>query len=75
MQDKLVGYLLGALEIEEILFVEQALASDAEARHHLELLRLALAPLEPIRQEANVPEGLAQRTCLRIREVRAAPGA
>jgi hypothetical protein len=70
MKEQLLGYLLGALEVEETVFVEQSLVGDAEAQGHLELLRLALAPLEPLRQEVNAPEGLASRTCQRVREVR-----
>jgi anti-sigma-K factor RskA len=69
MKEQLLGYLLGALEVEETLFVEQLLVSDAEAQSHLELLRLALAPLDPLRQEVNAPDG-PPWCCQRVREVR-----
>jgi hypothetical protein len=69
MQDKLLGYLLGALEIDETLLVEQSLAQDAEARSQLEILRLALSPLETVRCDVEAPAGLAIRTCQCIREV------
>jgi hypothetical protein len=70
MQDKLLGYLLGTLEIEETLLVEQSLVEDSEARSQLEVLRLALIPLESARCDVDAPVGLALRTCQRIREAR-----
>jgi anti-sigma-K factor RskA len=72
MQDKLLGYLLGALEAEEIAVVEKTIASQRELHGQLDQLRLVLAPLEPLRQEVDAPSGLAVRTCQRIREIRLA---
>ena len=68
MQEKLLEYLIGVLEIEETTALEQALTGDAELQTDLELLRLALAPLASLRRDVDAPEGLAVRTCLRIRE-------
>jgi hypothetical protein len=70
MQDKLLGHLLGVLEIDETLQVERSLVQDAEARSQLEILRLALSLLEAARGDVEVPAGLALRTCQRIREFR-----
>lgn len=70
MQDQLVGYLIGALQVEEMTLVEQTLSADAEVRQQLEILRLALAPLETAHDSGEPPQGLAQRTCLRLRELR-----
>ncbi|QDV58383.1 hypothetical protein [Rosistilla oblonga] len=46
MREDLLGYLLGALEPEEVLRVEAMLDSDPEARAELERLRDSLRPLE-----------------------------
>jgi len=70
MHDKLIGYLLGALEVEEVTHVEQLLEAD-DVRQQLELLRRSLAPLEADRSAAEVPPQLAIRTCQRIRVLRA----
>ncbi|MBI3461514.1 MAG: hypothetical protein HY000_00415 [Planctomycetes bacterium] len=74
MRDKLVEYLLGSLEIEETVRVDQALRIDFEIKSQLELLRLALAPLEAFRKEVDAPDGLASRTCQRLRDVRQSNG-
>lgn len=72
MQDKLLGYLLGCLDGEEIPVVEQACASDAELARQLEILRQALDPLKSMPQPLNPPDGLAVRTCQQIRALRQA---
>ncbi len=70
MQDKLIGYLLGALEAEETTYVEQALQADEETRRQLEVLRSGMAPLEADRGHIDAPANLAIRTCQQIQEVR-----
>jgi anti-sigma-K factor RskA len=70
MQEQLIGYLIGALPVEEMTLVEQTLSADAESRQQLEILRLALAPLETAHLRGEAPPGLALRTCLRLRELR-----
>jgi anti-sigma-K factor RskA len=67
MHDKLIGYLLDALEADEVQAIEQMLQTDAEARQQLEILRLGLAPLHGDSQDEAPPAGLAVRTCERIR--------
>jgi hypothetical protein len=62
--------LYGALEIVDALFTEQSVASGESTPRHLEALHEALRPLELLRQDAVEPDGLAFRTCLRLRELR-----
>ncbi len=68
MHDYLVGYVCGALEIDEIALVEKSLHADQELRRKCDLLRLALRPLDSDREDCCPPEGLAKRCCQRIRE-------
>jgi anti-sigma-K factor RskA len=68
MHDKLIGYLLGALEAEETIDVEQVLRVDGEARRQLDVLRMSLAPLEADRKYVEAPRRLSIVTCQRIRE-------
>jgi len=68
MHMELVGYLLDALEEEEVRHVEQTLQTSMTIRQRLEVLRLALFPLEADREHVSPPAGLAARTCKRIRE-------
>ena len=56
MHDKLVGYLLGALDREEVTRLERILESDSEARRQLEILRTGMAPLECDRDHVDAPE-------------------
>jgi anti-sigma-K factor RskA len=67
MQNELIGYLIGALDAAERQAVDELLASDAELRHQLELLRHCLLPLQCASQDCEIPPGLAARTCQRIR--------
>jgi len=62
IEENLIGYLLGALDADTMRHVESVLASDPIANHKLELLRIALAPLEVDRDEFIVPDSLAVRT-------------
>jgi len=67
MQNELIGYLLGALDVAEHDAVDQHLQSNAEARCQLEILRRCLLPLAIAYEDCEIPGGLAERTCLRIR--------
>ena len=69
VRERLLEYLLGAMEAEEVTLIEQTLAADGDARGELELLQMAIARLEPLCQQADAPDGLARRTCQRIREL------
>jgi prepilin-type processing-associated H-X9-DG protein len=67
MNDNLVGYLLNALDPETQREVEAHLASDANARRELEMLRQALEPLSADK-EIEPPKGLVIRTLGRVAE-------
>lgn len=70
MVETLIGYLLGALDAEDVGQLSSLLESDPELQRQLDLLRLALEPLELCRREAiNTPPDLAVRTWVVIREV------
>jgi anti-sigma-K factor RskA len=71
MQDQLVGYLLEALECDELRCVEHLLEKDAEARRQLELLRDALLPLVGDDGFIDPPTGLVARTCAQVRRAHA----
>ena len=63
MQDELLGYLLGALDVEDLLRVESYLEAAPHARVHLEVLRRGLLPLKADDGHVEPPNGLAHRTC------------
>jgi hypothetical protein len=62
--------LHGALNVSDALFPEQSATSGECTPRHLEALREALRPLHLLRGDAIEPDGLASRTCLRIRCMR-----
>ncbi len=70
MQANLIGYLLNALEEDEIRLVEQILEADESAREQLAILRLAFLPLGGDKGHAEPPEALGDRTCDRLRGLR-----
>ena len=63
MRDKLVGYVLGALEEDERRHVEQQISRQTELQHEVELLRRCVAPLDADAVGYRPPGGLVQRTC------------
>ena len=73
MQAELIGYLLNALEEEELRCVEEMLAADEAARRQLEVLRQALLPLGCSQRHDEPPQDLAARTCEFVRENRRTP--
>jgi len=68
MHDELVGYLLGALDHDEAKAVERTLATCEETRRKFDLLCSALVPLLGEAGIAQVPSGLAVRTCVCLRQ-------
>lgn len=70
MQATLLGYLLNALEEEELRCVEEMLAANEEARRQLEILRFGLTPLGRNTNPEEPPHGLGIRTCELLREMR-----
>jgi hypothetical protein len=70
MDSDLVGYLLKALDPATERQVEDYLEGNAEARHKLELLRLALSPLEADNEAFDPPPDLRLRALARIAEQR-----
>jgi len=57
----LIGFLFNALDDDERRRVEEVIAADPGAARHLEMLRLAVAPLECDREHPEPPAGLAVR--------------
>ena len=69
MHDDLIGYVLGLLETEEQTSIDRLVDADAEVRWHVEVLRRELVAFEVAREHHSPPEGLAVRTCERLRNV------
>ena len=63
MRERLLGYLLDALEPEERQEVEDALERDPNLQHELELLSDSLEPLRAAEGDVEPPTCLAERTC------------
>jgi hypothetical protein len=63
MHEQLLGYLLGALEPDDVERLEARLAQDAELREALAVLKRSLTPLAEDDEECEPPAGLSQRTC------------
>ena len=70
MHERLIGYLLGALDTDETNLVEEELRNSRLVRRQLDILRISLGPLEPDREHCEAPAGLAARTCQRIDDLR-----
>src|SRR5947209_20091652 len=70
MDDKLVGYLLRALDPPDLLEVEAHLRTHPEARSRLARLERALAPLAADDQPPAPPPGLVLGTLARVAEYR-----
>lgn len=68
MEENLLGHLLKANEPVTQAEVERLLASDADARRQLELLRPALAPLQADNEEWDPPADLFVRTLATVAE-------
>jgi anti-sigma-K factor RskA len=68
MLEDLLGFLMGALDEEELERLSRALDEDAELRRQVGLLRQALLPLELCDERIETPDGLAARTWVVVRE-------
>lgn len=66
-QSELLGYLLGALEVNEQKQIEQAIEQDPSLRGELDYLETCLARLAPLESNDGMSDrpslGLAKRTC------------
>jgi anti-sigma-K factor RskA len=63
MNHDLLGYVLGALEADELERIGSLLDAEPRFRSRVELFRSGLAPLESDRGHLEAPDGLARRTC------------
>ncbi len=73
-REDLLGYLLGALDVEESTQVEQAIRQDESLRHELEQIKRSLAPLDAERDATfDPPPGLADRTLAHVEAHRVMP--
>jgi anti-sigma-K factor RskA len=73
MQDRLIDYLLNALDGDEASHVERLLRTDEEARRQLERLRPCLELLAADKSPVEAPTELVQRTCQQIRQLHRSP--
>ena len=69
MQDRLLAYLLGGLDADEINEVEVTLERDAVAAELIEQMRAAVLLLQFDKELFEAPTGLAQRTSRRLRQI------
>ena len=70
MRQKLLDYLMDALEDGDRQRVEKALRSDPTLQQELETLRESLEPLDVYRGDFDPPDGLADATCQLVAEHR-----
>lgn len=68
MHEQLLGYLMSALEPDEVADVESRLQSDPELARTYEVLKRSLEPLGGDRQTFDPPPQLAARTCTWVAE-------
>src|SRR5438445_13125864 len=68
MNEHLVGYLLNCLDDGTHRAVDRYLETSVEGRRHLDRLRMALAPLEADRGDAEPPRDLLVRTLTHVAE-------
>ncbi len=75
MDDRLLGFLLGALDESETRDVERLLAENAEARDRLTALKRVIEPLSADGEIESPPKRLAERTLAKVAEAicRSAP--
>ncbi|MDR1962630.1 MAG: hypothetical protein LBQ50_02505 [Planctomycetaceae bacterium] len=67
-REMLLGYLMNALEDDEIAYVERELLRQPALRSELAALQKELSPLTYVYESVDPPYNLAQRTCHRIWE-------
>ena len=73
IHQQLLGHLLGALDDEEQVWVDQRLEHDESYQRELILWRRRLSPLEAIRPDFDPPPDLAGRTCRMVVAYGSAP--
>ncbi|MDR2757414.1 MAG: hypothetical protein LBC20_17100 [Planctomycetaceae bacterium] len=64
--EMLLGYLMNALEDDEIAYVERELLCQPDMQTELATLQKELSPLTYVYESVDPPYNLAQRTCRRI---------
>ncbi|MGW8255882.1 MAG: hypothetical protein ACWGMZ_00200 [Thermoguttaceae bacterium] len=72
-REELLGYLLGALEEDELPSVESRMSHDPEFRRESVALQRQLDDLSALRVEYSPPPGLAERTCRFVASHRSTP--
>lgn len=70
MQETFSNELYTSLQIADELFTELSMERGTSTPGHSEVLREALRPLDLLHKDVAEPNGLAVRTCLRIRDLR-----
>lgn len=65
-REKLLGYLMNALEADEIAQVERELLRQPQLRNELAELQEELSPLTYVYESIDPPKDLAKRTCKRV---------
>ena len=74
MRRRLLGFLVGGLEDDDIERLKQELSKNSQFEEGLGHIRVAVDPLDEDRQFDPPPEGLAQQTCKHVAERRKATG-
>ncbi|MDR0336452.1 MAG: hypothetical protein LBI18_05110 [Planctomycetaceae bacterium] len=65
-REMLLGYLMNALEDDELAYVERQLRCQPTLRTELAILQKELSPLTYVYESVDPPYNLAQRTCHRL---------
>lgn len=65
-REKLLGYLMNALEADEIARIERELLRQPRLRSELAELQEELSPLTYVYESVDPPKDLAKRTCKRV---------
>ena len=68
--ERIVGYLLAALDAEETARVAGHLRTEGQAKKRLQLLSQSLEPLERAPGLISPPDGIPRRTCTKLRQAR-----
>jgi prepilin-type processing-associated H-X9-DG protein len=67
MRDDLIGFVLGALDADELEEFGRKVEQDPGLKQQVKLVEGCLRPLAGLRGEVNPPDGLARRTCECVR--------
>lgn len=74
MRRRLLGFLVGGLEDDDIERLKEEISKNRQFEEGLGNIRIAVDPLNEDRQTDPPPEGLAQQTCKHVAERREAGG-